>query len=97
MPETQEPFGDDTQIAPDHRVKLTAMAAGLDQFLNDGASGRARKSGFVLLAFPLNCDPGSEQARVSYISNGVDRGDIILLFKQMIARFSGQAEVTGQA
>jgi hypothetical protein len=35
--------------------------------------------------------------RCNYISNGADRRDIVLLMKEMIARFEGQPEVKGKA
>jgi hypothetical protein len=47
----------------------------------------------VLLVFEFGDDPG----RCNFISNGADRRDIVTLFKEMIARFEGQLEVSGRA
>ena len=35
-------------------------------------------------------------AGANFISNGADRRDLVVLFKEMIARFEGQPEVQGK-
>ena len=84
----------DAPIQEQYAVKMRALAAGLDDFLNGGAKGKARETGFVLLVFPFGDDPAG---RCNFISNGADRADIVTLFKEMIARFEGQPEMTGRA
>jgi len=45
------------------------------------------------MMFPHGDGPG----RVNFVSNGVDRADIVVLFKEMIARFEGQPDLEGHA
>lgn len=69
---------------------LERVMGGLDRIFN-GDSGK--RYGVVLLVFPY----GTSTERLSYISNGAQRKEMAILFKEMIARFEGQAEVTGHA
>jgi hypothetical protein len=80
-------------IEEKYREEMNAIARALDQAFNGDARGRDRKTGFVLLVFPFNDHDG----RTNYISNGADRKDIVVLMKEMIARFEGQPEVSGNA
>jgi hypothetical protein len=73
-------------IQAEFRDKMNAMAQGLDEVLNGDKHGKDRKVGFVLLVFPLGEVSG---ARTNYISNG-ERSDIVILLKEMVARFEGQ-------
>lgn len=86
----------DAPIEPAHNAKMHAVAAVLDEFFNGAAKGDDRKIGFVLMVYPFN-DEGGTDGRCNYISNGVDRGDIVVLMKEMIARFEGQPEMKGTA
>lgn len=72
--------------------KMTAMARGLDDFLNEGAKGDARKFGFCLMIFPFADGPG----RCNYMSNA-DRRDVVTLLKEQLARFEGQPDLKGTA
>lgn len=72
---------------------MNAIASALDKTLNGKATGSDRETGFVLMVFPF----GSTDGRCNYISNGADRKDIVVLMKEMIARFEGQPEVRGKA
>jgi hypothetical protein len=72
---------------------MTAVAQALDKAFNGQVGGPGRETGFVLMVFPF----GSRDGRCNYISNGADRRDIIVLMKEMIARFEGQAEMGGKA
>lgn len=83
----------DAPIQPEYYLEMNEIAATLDQIFNGDARGSARKTGFVLMVFPF----GSDDGRCNYISNGADRKDIVVLMKEQIARFEGQAEVSGQA
>jgi hypothetical protein len=84
----------DGPVQDEYKARMTAIAKTLDEFLNDGASGNDRKAGFVLLVFPFGA---AESGRCNFMSNGADRRDIVVLMKEMIARFEGQPELTGRA
>jgi hypothetical protein len=83
----------DAPVEAEYHEKLTAIMRVLDEFLNDGAKGDARKTGLVVLMFPY----GDAAGRVNFMSNGADRRDVLLLFKEMVARFEGQPEISGRA
>jgi hypothetical protein len=83
----------DKDIEPDMRAIMEDVARAIDVFFNGSLKGEDRKTGFVLLTFPLN----SHDGRCNYMSNGVKREDIITLFKEQIARFQGQPEMKGNA
>jgi hypothetical protein len=71
---------------------MRRVAGALDQMFNGDARGQARETGFVLMVFPY-----VHEGRCNYISNGASRTDIVLLMKEMIARFEGQPEIEGHA
>ena len=87
---TEHQLGD-APITPEFREMMNGLARLLDEAFNGDAKGAARKVGFVLLSFPYNDGSG----RCNFISNGADRKDIIVLFREMIARFEGQAGSKG--
>ena len=72
---------------------MNHLARAIDKLFNGELKGNDRCVGFVLLTFPF----GDKTGRCNFISNGADRGDIVALFKEMIARFEGQPEVSGNA
>jgi hypothetical protein len=80
----------DAPIEPLYREKMQAIAETLDEYLNEGVRGSARKIGFVLLVFPFGEE---EKGRCNFISNGADRKDVVSLFKEMIRRFEGAPEM----
>ena len=90
----------DADIEEKYKNKMVALAGAIDAFFNgDTAAPRSqnkprddREVGFVLLVFPFG---EGQHERCNFISNGADRRDIVTLFKEMIARFEGQPEVTG--
>lgn len=82
----------DGPIDEDYRQVMNAMAAAIDAAFNGEAKGNDRRTGFVLLTFPF----GDNSGRCNFLSNGADRKDIVVLFKEMIARFEGQPEVAGR-
>lgn len=84
----------DTPIEPGQREAMNIVAGTLDAFFNAPAKGKDRKIGFVLLVFPFGEADGG---RCNFISNGADRKDLVVLFKEMIARFEGQPEMRGTA
>jgi len=83
----------DAPVQEEYREKLVAIAKTLDHFLNEGATGKDRQLGFVLLLFEFGDNP----SRANYISNGIDRRDLVVLLKEQIARFEGQPDMEGHA
>ena len=83
----------DKPIEPSLHADMNALARFTDEYLNEGLTGNGRRNGFVILVFPFgDCD-----GRCNFISNGADRNDVVVLMKEMIARFEGQPEVVGHA
>ena len=82
----------DAPIEQAYHDKMNHLAGALDELFNGEAKGDARETGFVLMVFPFK-----EGGRCNYISNGADRRDIVVLMKEMIARFEGQPEIKGRA
>jgi hypothetical protein len=83
----------DAPIEDEHiEMMMNKIAVALDGMFNGDAKGKVRKTGFVLMVFPFG-----EVDYCNYISNGADRQDIVVLMKEMIARFEGQPELKGRA
>lgn len=101
MPKMPRTFADlppekrlgDKPVEPEVIKQMEAIARTLDEFLNEGKLGEARPWGFVVMIFPF----GDQTGRCNFMSNGADRREIVVLMKEMIARFEGQAEVKGTA
>jgi hypothetical protein len=85
----------DKPVEPEYREMMNAVAKGLDKIFNGDAHGNDRKTGFVLLVFKFKDHDHSVDPRCNFISNGADRKDIVILMKEMIARFEGQPELKG--
>lgn len=83
----------DAPVDEAYHARMTAVMQTLDQFMNGEAKGKDRKVGIVVMMFPL----GDVTGRCNYMSNGVDRHDIVNLMKEMITRFEGQPEQEGKA
>ena len=77
----------DQPIEPKLEEMMNALARGLNDVLN--GAGPA-KNGFCLMVFPFDGFEG----RANYISNA-HRADVIVLLKEQLARFEGQAEIRG--
>jgi hypothetical protein len=84
----------DAPIQQKYHDQMNAIAHGLDEVFNGVAKGANRETGFVLLVFPFGDADGG---RCNFISNGADRRDVVVLMKEMIARFEGQPEMSGRA
>ncbi len=84
----------DAPIQEQYRAQMQAIAEVLDEAFNGAAKGSGRQTGFVLMVFPYG---DVEGGRTNYISNGADRRDVVVLMKEMIARFEGQPEIQGKA
>ena len=88
----------DAPIEDTYRDMMNGIAGVLDEAFNQGAKGKDRKTGFVLMVFPFDeVATRGGQSRCNYLSNGADRRDIVALMKEMIARFEGQPEIRGKA
>lgn len=79
----------DNKISDRHYREMNAIASALDETLNESG---AKKVCFVLLVTEFNQMAG----RVNYISNG-RREDIVVMLKEVLARFEGQPEQSGTA
>lgn len=86
----------DGPIQEEYRALMNQIAASLDKVFNGDKKEGHRTTGFVLLVFPYDDHEGAKN-RCNFISNGADRKDIALLFKEMIARFEGQPAMKGHA
>lgn len=82
----------DGPISEEHRRAMVTMMQVLNMHFNGEAEPTERQFGLVLMLFPHG-----DAGRVNFVSNGVDRADIVVLFKEMIARFQGQPDVEGHA
>ena len=82
------------EISKEYRDQMQDMAKAIDGYFNGEKRGQDREVGFVLLVFPFGEADGG---RVNYLSNGAPREDIVVLMKEMIARFEGQPEQSGTA
>ena len=80
----------DAPIELKHRDMLNELARKLDGFFN--GPDRPKHTGFILMVFPFDDHAG----RANYISNA-NRGDVITLLKEQLARFEGQPDLTGTA
>jgi hypothetical protein len=78
-------------IDPKFWGQMKAIAEVLDEAFND--PDRPKQTAFVLLIAPFD---GPEGARTNYISNAA-RKDIVVMMKEVIARFEGQPEMKGRA
>lgn len=84
----------DAPVEERYQAQMTAIMATLDEFLNGPKGpGYVKRNGIVVMMFPFEDFDG----RCNYMSNGADRGDIVTLMREMIARFEGQPEVKGRA
>ena len=88
--EVKQTLGD-APIEGQYRDQMNSMAQYIDRFFNGPAAGE-RKTGFVLLVFPL----GEHAGRCNYISNG-RREDVVVMLKEQLARFQGSPDVSGHA
>lgn len=87
----------DAPIEPAYVETMNALAGALDEIFNGETKGQDREVGFVLLVFPFNEAEEVDEGRCNFISNGANRADVVVLMKEMIARFEGQPEAKGHA
>lgn len=79
-------------IEPQHHAQMNALAEAIDEVFNGKAKHPNKKTGFVLLVFPFG---DAKDGRANYISNGANRKDIAILFREMAARFDGMPSMEG--
>jgi hypothetical protein len=82
--ERAEKLGDQP-IEDEYHAMMRSVARAIDELLN-GPNPQVgeKENGFVLLVFKFG-----DRGRCNFISNGANREDITVLFKEMIARFEG--------
>lgn len=81
----------DEEITPQYREAMNMLARDLDEIFNGNKQGEDRTTSFVLLISDFN-----KTGRVNYISNS-KRADVIMMLKEITARFEGQPEMKGHA
>jgi hypothetical protein len=82
----------DGPIEPEYETTMKEVARLIDVMFNGGDMGEDKKVGFILQVFPLN----NHEGRCNYMSNA-KREDVVIMLKEQLRRFEGQAEVTGHA
>ena len=83
----------DEEIELQYREKMKNLGRMIDEIFNGPPGPKRIKSiGFFLCVFPFDGFDG----RANYLSNA-KREDILVLLKEMAARFQGQPEVEGRA
>jgi hypothetical protein len=83
----------DAPVESQYIEQMKAVMRAIDEVFNGSRKGKDKKTAVVLMIFPYGEGPG----RCNYMSNGVDRRDMITLMKEQIARFEGQPEIEGHA
>lgn len=71
-----------------HYELMNALAGAIDGIFNGDPPVEPKKTGFVLMVFPLG--PGDDH-RCNYISNA-ERKDIIIMMKEQLRYFEGMPD-----
>lgn len=87
----------DQPIEAGYVERMNKLAGAIDRVFNGDRTGPDRTTGFVLMVFEFTGEGTGTDGRCNFISNGADRRDLVVLFKEMIARFEGQPEAKGHA
>jgi len=83
----------DAPVEAEYAEVMKQIASAVDMMLNGTPEENAeKKNGFILMMFPMNNHDG----RCNYMSNA-KREDVVIMLKEQIKRFEGQAEVVGHA
>lgn len=82
----------DAPIEAEYRETMNMVAAGIDHMFNGDAKGADKRVGFILMVFPFD----GHEGRANYISNA-RREDVVILLREQLTRFQGQAEMKGTA
>lgn len=83
----------DQPIESKFSATMIAFMKTFDQIFNPGLKAPDKKVGVIMLTFEY----GEKEGRCNYISNGANRQDVVVMFKEQIKRFEGQPEVKGNA
>lgn len=86
-------MADHQPIEPKYTEAMNRLAPMIDKFFNGEDKRGDRKVGFFLGVF--NFDDHKGDGRFNYISNA-DQRDIIVLLKEMTAKFEGQPDIKGR-
>jgi hypothetical protein len=84
-----EPFHGPIEAA--YHERMNQLAHMLDEYFNPDHAKGERETGFCLLVFRMG-----EEGRCNYISNA-NRLDVRTMFRELLARLDGQANVAGTA
>lgn len=77
----------DGPVDTEYMEKMRRIMQFLDEFVNGKKTpDRKKEIAVVVMMFPFGDKP---DGRVNYMSNGVDRRDMVVLMKEQIARFEG--------
>lgn len=82
----------DKPIEAAYEQGMKDVARAIDAMFNGPDTGKEKTVAFILMVFPFNNHDG----RCNYMSNA-KREDVLVLLKEQVARFEGQAEVVGHA
>lgn len=82
----------DALVQQDYYDKMLITMQATDELFNGDTRAPNKQVGIVMLVFPFN-----DKGRCNYMSNGANRQDVVVLMKEMIARFEGQPEMEGHA
>ncbi len=85
----------DAPVEPQVQDYIVAATEAIDALLNGKDNSVPKKAGIVMMIFPYG--DNSKGGKVIFTSNGASHNDLVVLMKEMIARFEGQPEVTGTA
>ena len=80
-------------IESKYHESMNNLMGAIDSHFNPAAPSE-RTTGIVMLLFPYGTH---DERRCNYISNGIDRADMAVLFREMAARFEGQPKMEGNA
>lgn len=82
----------DGPVQEEYGMLMKAVAQAVDEMFNGKVKGKDKKTGFILMVFPFENHGG----RCNYMSNA-DRRDVVVMLKEQITRFEGQAALKGNA
>jgi len=85
----------DGPVQPEYVEMMKSVAGAIDLMFNGPVEKDKKTVGFILMVFPFE-DGKGELGRCNYMSNA-KREDVVVMLKEQIKRFEGQAEVRGNA
>jgi len=82
----------DAPVEERYREEMATVMRAINFYLNGDTPIPERKVACIVMMFNFGEGPG----RANYMSNGIDRRDVITLMKEQIARFEGMPEVKSE-